>query len=422
MRIRNALFAIFFCVFLLGPATLWIGQDKLQLDIPSWLTADDAKYLSGGISRTDVKSNLNSVGFTSGKLQDAFEKKIGNYIPMKTSAILGDALLQRKAIECSNYLFSWNCYPTYFGSDVLYDSRSQSLCPSPSMKSAESVDKALSNIESFGKELSMFASQNPDIEICIAIPTYAPNSSLNPAWDLVSQKWNQKDAIDIWNKQMANSENVHIAYQDIYDYSDYLKYYYRCDSHWNGYGALETCKYVEKFLDLPFCLEPDTKMDSLNRYLYFGQLGRRGKVLLNEQARLDEPMFEVNNLDVSESLSDAHILASGGLNPQESTYAMFNFYQWFYGADTSSVIKNKQNPNDEVSLIICDSYGDAFRWVFAPSCKETHSIYDLHRLSENHSNLATHLQDTHATKLVFCACPENYSTFIERYPDYFKME
>lgn len=421
MKFRNLIFISILCVLLCGPCALWVASGEMHLSFPSWLTAEDAKYLSGGISEVDVESKSNFIGFMSGEFQDALETKIENYIPMKANVMLSNAALQRKAIEYSNCIFSWGCYPTYFGSDVFYDSVSQSLCPSPSMYSAASIDKALENIYLFGKELSMFASQNPDIDVCIVVPIYAPNSPLNPTWNLVSRKWNQKDAIEIWGKQTAYLDNVHIVYHELYDYSDYLKYYYRCDSHWNGYGAIDTCEYVIEALNLPPFSNPENRIEILNNYLNYGQLGRRARMLLADQTQLNEPAFEINHFDVSENLNDAQVLTPNNISSQESAYAMFNFYQWYYGDDVSSVIKNKQSPNDEVSLIICDSYGDAFRWALASSCKETYSIYDLHRLSKSHTNLIAHLQDTHATKLVFCACPENYSTFIERYPDYFRI-
>ncbi len=43
---------------------------------------------------------------------------MGNCIPMKAMALLANAALQRSAIEASNALFGWECYPAFYGSSI----------------------------------------------------------------------------------------------------------------------------------------------------------------------------------------------------------------------------------------------------------------------------------------------------------------
>lgn len=92
MKIRDVLFSALLCIFLCGPGALWAAQEKLHLDLPSWFTAEDAQYLSGGISKANVKQNLTVEGFESEQLQEALENKIGNHIPLKAAAILHNKL------------------------------------------------------------------------------------------------------------------------------------------------------------------------------------------------------------------------------------------------------------------------------------------------------------------------------------------
>ena len=70
MKIRDVLFSALLCIFLCGPGALWAAQEKLHLDLPSWFTAEDAQYLSGGISKANVKQNLTVEGFESEQLQE----------------------------------------------------------------------------------------------------------------------------------------------------------------------------------------------------------------------------------------------------------------------------------------------------------------------------------------------------------------
>lgn len=112
MRPRNILFASVLCMLLCGPALIglapWSG-----VALPSWLTADDAAYLSGGIVEADPAAYASLEGFSSGEFQIAAEDAVGNCIPMKAMALLANAALQRSAIEASNALFGWECYPAF---------------------------------------------------------------------------------------------------------------------------------------------------------------------------------------------------------------------------------------------------------------------------------------------------------------------
>ena len=65
--------------------------------LPSWFTADDAAYLSGGVVEADPAAYASLEGFSSGEFQIAAEDAVGNCIPMKATALLANAALQRSA-------------------------------------------------------------------------------------------------------------------------------------------------------------------------------------------------------------------------------------------------------------------------------------------------------------------------------------
>lgn len=117
MKVRNALLSGTLFLLLCGPALMglaaWGG-----VALPSWLTADDAAYLSGGIVEADPAAHASLEGFGSGEFQIAAEDAVGNCIPMKATALLANAALQRSAIEASNVLFGWECYPAFYGSSI----------------------------------------------------------------------------------------------------------------------------------------------------------------------------------------------------------------------------------------------------------------------------------------------------------------
>ena len=98
MRPRNILFASVLCMLLCGPALIGLASWS-GVALPSWLTADDAAYLSGGIVEADPAAYASLEGFSSGEFQIAAEDAVGNCIPMKAMALLANAALQRSAIE-----------------------------------------------------------------------------------------------------------------------------------------------------------------------------------------------------------------------------------------------------------------------------------------------------------------------------------
>lgn len=200
------------------------------------------------------------------------------------------------------------------------------------------------------------------------------------------------------NKQVADLDNVHIIYQDIDTYSDYLKYYYKCDNHWNGFGAIMAYNLVAESLGLPSTNARFSENDILKNYSFYGQLGRQGRMLLANTGPLDEPPIKAESLEVSNAIADAAIL-SVNLSSIEPTYAEYNFYQWFYGGDIPAVITNENLQNGESLLVICDSFGDAFRWAAASSCKEVNSVYDLHGSSNDYTSFSERIEETSAKKL-----------------------
>ena len=77
---------------------LWFAEHT-GITLPSWFTMDEAAYLSGGTAKADVRGNLSLSGFGSKALQEAVETAAGNHIPMKGSALIADATLQRSGIS-----------------------------------------------------------------------------------------------------------------------------------------------------------------------------------------------------------------------------------------------------------------------------------------------------------------------------------
>lgn len=417
---RNFVFSLVLVFVMLGPIALWVVQDRLHVELAPCLTSENARYLEGGYEQPFVKQNLSVAGFRDELFQESVEKAINNHAPFRASCILGCTLFQNAAISLSNLFFEWDCYPTYYDSEIVYIPASNSLRTNPNVFSDTPISQALSGIDEFGRGVSKYASQHPDLEICIAVPSVGYKISVTPVWNYVSRKWSIDDCISIWSPQMENISNLSIAYDELDDYEEYLKYYYSTDDHWNGFGAIRAYDIVAKKIGLPVFGDAPRAIGDLKDFIFYGQLGRQGRMLVDNRGSLVEPLLDTSNFEVSESIATAPVMNQQILLEGEPLYADYNFYVWYYGDDKHSMISNRISENSENVLLVCDSYGEAFRWVVASQCSKVYSAFTMCRLSrDQNATLDELVQSQDITKIIFVGNIVNYSTFVERYPRYF---
>lgn len=167
LKIRRTIFPILVALVLISPAALFCAQKVAHLSLPSWLTTEEAKYLSGTTSEVDVRATATLAGFESGKFQTALETEIGNFIPAKATALLGNAAIQRAAIAASNVLFRWEWYPTFYGSDVVSDCADDLLVTPIGKRSQTRADGLKRTAELY----SEIARAYPDIRFYLGMPS-----------------------------------------------------------------------------------------------------------------------------------------------------------------------------------------------------------------------------------------------------------
>jgi hypothetical protein len=269
----------------------------------------------------------------------------------------------------------------------------------------------LDGIREFGSRLSNFAQNNPEVNICLALPENGIHSSVVPPWSYVSRTWSLEETLAVWREQLDGVDTVFDATSPVASFEEYLERYYRCDDHWNGFGALLTYNEMARQMGLPEFPEDIQAAPYLDEYSFYGQNGRKGRMLIDQMGTLREPDLDVSGLRVSDKLVNTGIMMGGQVPIPEDVYAKFNFYGWFFGGDAASVIVNDSSPNDEVVLVICDSFGDAFRWMVALNCRETHAVYDLYGSDESDASLRDRIEEVGATKVVFVGSASDYSAF-----------
>ncbi len=302
-----------------GPAFLF-GLQAMGVEVPEWLSAQDSRWLSGGYQESQVEKHATVEGFASGKLQKALDVAVGNHIPAKAGALLGNAASQRAFIEASNVLFAWRCYPTYYGSKRIYIPEANALART-AMKGRSDTLEALG---SFGEDLAAFAERHRGISFKVVIPDISECSAANPSLALVSDAVSTEECADVLLETTSSASNVGVTSVRFDDVDSYYEKYYTGDHHWNGFGAWEA------FAAASGGVVADATVQGLSSIHMNGSLAREGLLLVNESAK--EPLYDIEGIVVSEGPVPT-LLMLGGVSQlmAEPNEAEFNFYHSWYG-------------------------------------------------------------------------------------------
>ena len=416
MKTRNVVFSILICFFLCGPAALWTAT-KLDLDIPTGLTAEPAKYLSGGIQEADIKANLNFDAFLNEQLQNSLEIEIGNYVPAKATALLANSSLQRQGIATSNVLFNWCCYPTYYGSYYLYLPDNNAIIQAPNQ---EAKSNYLSYANEFAQGLNTIANKYQNITFVVCLADWSYYSALNPALPLISHAGITTNEFSETLNSSINASNIVVAKQPAFNcISEYFDNYYSTDHHWSGYGAVNAYNTMKPFAQL----KNDVLKADSNPYVdgltMNGSTARAGLMLANEKTH--EPFFNTAHLttlpDTKALLINKDPRDALKESPESSE---FDFYNIWYGASKNTEIIN-ENVADRYSLIIGDSYADSMQWLIAQNYQHTSTYFDAHGSYSGDETLEDRILNSDCETVYFVMAVSGLQNIHNYFPNYFSV-
>lgn len=404
---RDCIFAFILCAVLCLPGALYVATHNLEIEVPEWLTMTEARYLQGYWGNVNVEEHASIEGFVSGKFQKALEDFLAENIPAKGIALLENAALQRSAIEVSNWLFDWPCYPTFFGSSKLYLPEQNALARMPS----KGVNHLTNAVFSFGEQLTLFAERYPEITFNVVLGDISEFSSLNPASSLSSNTFSTLQGRDILVDTCSSVENIKVGFLQLENVSDYYLNYYTTDHHWNGFGAARTYAVLkDKSFDL------DSVVEGFSNVRMNGSMSREGLMLLDEPAR--EPLLHFGPI-VVEGIGEPNILLPNGAVTlaSNSKVAEFDFYHGWYGP--SAQFNAQGSAEKGRALVICDSFGSAFQWLVIDNHSETNVRYDMHVSFSGEQRLCDILDSSHYDEVYFVAHIGDYAYLLNRFPKYF---
>lgn len=391
MKLRNTFFALIVCVFLCGPVGLWVMEHCDSIDIPPWLSTEDAAYLSGGRTNTDVAATASPKGFLSGELQQALEDEVGNHIPAKATALLANAELQCRAIAVSNSLFDWGCYPTFYGSTLAVVPADNRLVDLAQV----ATEDLLKSIRNTAASLSSFGLRHPDVDLTIYLGPDSQNVEESPTGSLMSNPLSYSAIESIMKEQERSFEWV----SGSVSYDEFLQNWHHTDHHWNIRGAFQAYQRIATALGFGDSLLAPTSELSFEEPSFYGSFARRGlnpeySDTISDYVFDDFPPLSVkiNGKKASvQSLAHKKAYEEGAWD--KNTYA--NRYAEYFHTDYESItITNNSKEASGELLIIGDSYSNCMERFLATHYKKTyvldprHTSQSLDNFISSHKNIS----------------------------------
>ncbi len=398
MIFRNALFSIGLCAFLCGPAILY-GATRAGIDVPVDLTAAPAQYLSGGAESANVGEQFSVEGFTSKALQEAVDTEIGNYIPGKAAAIITNAGMQRRAIACSNSLWQWSCYPTYFGSARLFIPGEDAVTylPQRSNVGAEAAWR------SFAEGVAQVAERHPDKRFVLYVAGGYQEPSVNPAYDLVTDPLVPSYCVDALRAVAGDVPNVSVLSYSYSSSEEYYRDFFRTDHHWNAFGAFRAYESIAEELGLSV-VEPGGKRE-IPDYWFTGATARWGVDLLRERVSdcgntfadlvAERPDGTKISGDDHSSFWDAPALGK-----------RYQFYDTYYDNLGDCTITG--GFGDRNALLVSNSYRGALQRPLASSYRSLSVNSQLHPAVPLTTTLEEQIEAAGAEDVIFAANPSAF--------------
>ena len=386
MKARNILLSSLLCLLFSGPALIGLASWG-GVSLPSWLTAADAAYLSGGITEGDPAAHFSVEGFASGEFQEAAEDAVGNCVPLKAAALLVNAAVQRSAIEASNVLFGWGCYPTFYGSSIMKDPREGRFLEMAEKATAEVLEEQ----RSVASGLSAFCETYPQVRFFVYLGPDSRNVVGSPSAELTSNPL----LFDHMESIFGDSAHSFQWVSGDVTYEEYLKGWNGTDHHWNIIGALQAYDRIAGAMGLPSGSLGSWDIIAYDEPLFRGTFSRRGLDSSYADVVLDYCIGDATNFTV---VADAEGKPSEFLvhrqdyeNREWGENPFFNRYAEYFHTDYGLIeISNEETAASRELLIVSDSYSNCIERLFADHYAKTYVLDPRY----NQENLAEFL-DSH---------------------------
>lgn len=359
-RVVNICFAILFLVITSGTiATKCLSY--CGVPFPDWAcVGKDFSHLEG--RAYENLPDLPAESISSAQFQTDFEQYLTDLTPMKDSAILLNARLQRLGIEMAAVPFGYKTYPTFFGSKHAYDSSTDAVVQT----AVPSTDDAALAYEIAANAYVSFAERHEELGIHFYRVELVNSSANNPTHSYVR---NSEDT-DFLTEHFFDSldDEINVIDRTFDSNESMVKGHFRTDHHWTIESAYTA--YAKIMAELNSEALPAEMLERItwSEIPFYGSFSRAGLCLPRSADVISDYWFDLSGLTVSldgeksvgDSLDHYHTYAAG-----EQLEDMFiNRYGEYYHSDYGLIEIHNSAIESGTLLVVADSYSNNLERFF----------------------------------------------------------
>ena len=332
------------------------------VDFPDWTgIGKERSNLEG--RRYEALPSLSVEGIMSAEFQDETEQFLADAFPMRDSALVANAALQRVGIEMSSLVFGYDVYPTYYGSSHVYDARNDTVSAMLTLSTEEHVEE----YEAAAKKFSSFADRHLGLNVLIYRTDRVNFSSNNPTHDLVSASLDTEFFTDHFYGLLG--ERVTVVDGSGVSEEERLNLYYKTDHHWDIEGAYLGYSQIAAELGVDPRDRSNFEHVVFSNVEFYGSYSRSGLCLPDEPDVISDYWFDGGEVEVAidgkpatmEDLVHYRMYSDGNA---DSEWAR-NRYAEYYHADYGLIELTNDSAVDRTLLIVADSYSNSMERYFA---------------------------------------------------------
>ena len=409
-KLRNILLIVVTVLVMCGPGLI-AAAEKADVRLPVWMTAGDARYLSGGIANPKLAQHLNLKGFTGKTLQTAMSDEVEDHIPFKASVMLGNSALQRVGIEVANVVFGWPAYPTHYGSSIFYVPSMDVVYRGPQGISDEH-DRTLCQ---FVSNLRGFAERHPDKRFFI----YFIYSEVDPAGtfdsSLKNNIMNPTARTQMVAEEVEGVQNLTLLTHVYPTQESLYEDFFKTDHHWNWRGAMRAYGIIADAAGL--APAPECEGVEVEGPRFVGSLSREGLMEVDEP--ISDSGIDFSNLQVLMSDGSLESYSHDKYEKSNERYKRYGFYGSYYDFLTNA--DTIYGPGEGGALVLTSSHGSAILPLIAENYAETHVSQQFRdSLTDPDARLESMLEQTGAQDIYIISKPVSYQHSIDLCPDFFE--
>lgn len=358
-KLHNVVFPVAFLLFL-SAVVIFKCLGLAGIDVVS---KDSRSVLEGREYQSFPSVSISALA--SGEFQDEFEQYVADLVPYRDEVLLSNAAAQRVPIMVSAVVAGYSVYPTFYGSDRVYDAEHDLVSP----KIYKQSEELASQYGDAADCINAFADRYPNSNVVFCDIDRLEYSDANPTSCLISSAADHAYVADRFLSHLSGDVTTVAMRTSTTD--DYVGRYYRSDHHWKtsyAYQGYAAAMGALKPYDDPVVVSGLVDWDGIP---FYGSNTRTGLFELADADTVEDVLYERSDgLTVTIDGKRSSIAAlnhyekyrDGSIGEDRFTNRYAEYYHGDYGLIE---ISNPNLAEDDKLIVVEDSLSNCIDPLFA---------------------------------------------------------